>query len=76
MKSILIRNIDPRTLSSLKHLARAHHRSLQGELHAILEHAVSTVASMPEGENLDLVTVKTGGKASWKREEIYGNQGR
>jgi len=76
MKSILIRNISPKTLSSLKRLARINHRSLQGELHAILEHAVRTEISMPEEENLDLITVKTGGKASWKREEIYGDQGR
>ena len=39
MTSIHIGHVAPETLHALKRLARSHHRSLQGELHAILERA-------------------------------------
>ena len=39
MTSIHIRDVAPETLQALKGLARSHHRSLQGELHTILERA-------------------------------------
>jgi len=76
MKSVRIRDIAPDTLDALKRLARSHRRSLQGELLSILEKA-SRLAP-PEGgdQGLELVTVRTGGKARWNREEIYGDPGR
>ena len=76
MKSILIRDIDPEILTALKRLARNHHRSLQGELHAILEKEAKMAATQAGDNELDLVTVRTKGKSTWSREELYGNQGR
>lgn len=76
MSSVLIRDIAPQTLSSLKRLARSHHRSLQGELHAVLERAARMVPPETADCSLDIVTVKVGGKQSWARDEIYGNEGR
>ena len=76
MKSILIRDLDPSIYNALKRLADAHHRSMQGELHAILDHAVKMAPPSAKGEGLDLVTVSTGVKSRFRREEIYGNQGR
>lgn len=76
MSSVHIRDISPRTLSSLKRLARSHHRSLQGELHAILERAARMAPPEAAERSLDIVTVKVGGEHSWTRDEIYGSGGR
>lgn len=76
MKSILIRELDPKTLSALKRLAAYHNRSLQGELHAIIEKAASKAPDESMDEELDLFTVKTNKSGTWSREEIYGDDGR
>ncbi len=76
MKAIHVRNVDPGTLASLKRLARSHNRSLQGELHAILERAARMAAPAGRSRQLRLITVNTGGKSRWRREEIYGSEGR
>jgi len=39
MADLLIRNLDKQALSRLKRAARAHGRSLQGEIHDALERA-------------------------------------
>lgn len=39
MADLLIRNLDKQVLSRLKRAARAHGRSLQGEIHDALERA-------------------------------------
>ncbi len=75
MKSILIRDVEPQVLERIKRLARSHRRSLQGEIHAILDQA-ARLAPEETGDALELVTVNTGGTSSWNREEIYANQGR
>ena len=76
MKSIHIRNVPEDTLAALKRLARTRKRSLQGELHWILEEAARR-APGDHNTGLDsLVKVKAGG-GSWRREEIYvGSEGR
>lgn len=75
MKSILIRDVEPEILDKIKRLARSHRRSLQGEIHAILDQA-ARLAPEETRTTLELVTVNTGGTSRWSREEIYGNQGR
>ena len=69
MKSILLRDIPETTIDRLKKQARLHHRSLQGELHALLTEA----ASRPAGKTgeLKLKTVRTSGLQNWSREAIY-----
>ena len=76
MSAVHITQVPPETIGALKRLARSHHRSLQGELRAILERAARMAP--PEGATteLKLVTVKTGYTGSWSREEIYGGDGR
>jgi plasmid stability protein len=74
MKSILIRDIDPGTLAALKHLARTHHRSLQGELHAIIERATRAAPAGDRQLDLQLHTVRTDASQTWSREEIYDDQ--
>ena len=76
MSSIHIRNVAPTTLEALKRLARSHSRSLQGELHAILERAPKMAPPDNELRALNLVTVNTGHTTSWSRDEIYGLDGR
>jgi plasmid stability protein len=76
MKSIHVRDIEERTLRGLKRLAKTHHRSLQGELHVIIERAARMAPLEETEDTLPLVTVNRGGKASWRREEMYGPSGR
>ena len=76
MSSIHIRDIASETLHALKRLARSHHRSLQGELHAILKQAARMAPPDEGARTLDLVTVKTGHATPWNRDEIYGTDGR
>ena len=74
MKSVHIRDIPAQTLERLKRRAKLHHRSLQGELHAILESAAEL--PVPEEESaFRLLTVAVGGEG-WSREEIYGDEAR
>lgn len=71
MKSIHIRDVPDPVLERLKRRASLHHRSLQGELHRLLEEA----ARMPfpeEGDaGLTLKTVRTRGAKNWSRVAIY-----
>jgi plasmid stability protein len=76
MKSILIRNVNPETMSRLKRLARAHHRSLQGELHAILERAATQAPPAQARLPLALTLVDTGHAEPFTREGAYDDQGR
>ncbi|MCY4189381.1 MAG: hypothetical protein OXD30_12950 [Bryobacterales bacterium] len=76
MSSILIRDVAPGTLRALKLLARSHHRSLQGELQAILARAASMAPPEAEQRRLQLVTVKTERSCQWGRGTVYGDDGR
>jgi plasmid stability protein len=76
MKAIHIRDVPEDTLSRLKSLAHSHHRSLQGELHAILEQAARLLPPAQESTRLKLATVHVGGESSWRREDVYGTNGR
>ena len=75
MKSLHIRDVPPDVVSSLKRLARHHHRSMQGELRAILDRA-ARMAPAENAEPIRLKTVKTRGTTHWRREEIYGDEER
>lgn len=76
MSSVHVKDLAPETLSSLKRLAQSHKRSLQGELHAILERAARMAPPEIAERSLDIVTVKVGGEHSLTRDEIYGSGGR
>lgn len=71
MKSLLIRNLDEKVLVSLKNLAVLHNRSLQEELHIILENAAGFDPEFQDWEDLSLNTVSSGSDKSWSREDIY-----
>lgn len=76
MSSIHIREVPPETLRALKRLAKSRHRSLQGELHAILGRVARMAPSGTEGRRLNLITVRLGQSTCWDRDEIYGSDGR
>ena len=76
MNSVHIRDVAPDTVDALKRLARSHHRSLQGELRAILQRAARMAPPDEGARELNLVTVRVGGSTRWRREEIYGADGR
>jgi plasmid stability protein len=73
MKSIHIRDIDPKVLQRLKKLAELHHRSMQGELKTIITEAVRKLPETGTHEELDLITVSTGNLKPWKRQDYYGD---
>jgi plasmid stability protein len=79
MRSLHIRDVEETILERLKLLARLHHRSVQGEIRAILEEA-SRLAPMHDQtavRPLSITTVSAGNEtASWDRQEIYGDDAR
>ena len=77
MTSIHIRDVDEGTLAALKRLARSHRRSLQAELHVLLERAARSAP--PEGppQEPTWVIVESGRQeGTWSRTEIYDDRGR
>ncbi len=70
MKSLHIRDVPEKTIERLKQRALRHHRSLQGELQALLEDAAAqSVATKPP--EFRLRTVRTTGTQDWSREAMY-----
>jgi len=66
-------------MKRLKLLAQLHHRSLQGEIRAILEAATQRAPadSSVEIRPLHIATVSTGNTGSaWNRQDIYGDDAR
>ncbi len=76
MKAIHIKSVEPQTLDRLKRLARSHRRSLQGELHVIIERAARLAPPESDEDELPLVTTDVGSPSTWNREAIYGANGR
>ncbi len=75
MKSLHIRGVPEPTIDRLKRRAARHHRSLQGELLALLEEAAQQFSADDE-EAFELLTVKTGRRQPWTRGEIYEDDAR
>ncbi len=76
MKSLHIRDVNPNILAALKRLVKSHRRSLQGDLHAILERAART-APPEQLEAMSWIAVETGrATPTWSRNEIYDDDGR
>lgn len=71
MKSLHIRDIDETTLDCLRRLAAMHHRSLQGEVRALLEDAARRAPGEADEASLPLSTVSVGTEGGFRREEIY-----
>lgn len=76
MKSIHIRDVDPLVIMNLQKRAKMHHRSMQGELRAILQEAADRVPEVEECDPEQLITVNTGSQGTWRREDMYSDQAR
>jgi plasmid stability protein len=76
MPALNVRNVPERVVVALKERAARRGRSLQQELIAILEEAAARIPRAPRRPPLKLVTVKTKSRSSWRRDEIYGDEGR
>lgn len=63
-------------MAALRERAELHGHSMQQEVLKILEAAASEPVTGPTLPPLRLVTVKTPGTSTWRREEIYGAEGR
>lgn len=76
MPAIHVRNVPTETLQALSRRAKAHHRSVQGEIRAILEAAARAAPPDRGYEPIRLHQVAVGSGRPWTREEIYGDEGR
>lgn len=76
MPAIHVRNLPAETIRALARRAEAHHRSVQGEIRAILAEAARAAPPEPGYAPIRLRHVETGGDQLWTREEIYGDEGR
>ena len=83
MPALNIRNLDDALLDQLKRRAAQHHRSVQGEVTAILQAAVrgrgentdpERALDTPRDRELVLWTVRVGGEGEFSRREIYDDE--
>lgn len=76
MPALHIRDVPETTIAAIKARAVRHGRSMQQELRLLLDAAADQASSPYEVEPLKLKIGRSGGRSSWGREEIYGDDGR
>jgi plasmid stability protein len=76
MRSIRIRDVEPWVLERLRRRAALYHRSLQGELHAILEEAARRTPASNQVDPDELITVTVPERGPKNRQDIYDDDGR
>ena len=76
MPGVHVRDVPPETLRALSRRARAHHRSVQGEIRAILDAAARAAPPEQGYPPIRLHHVEVGSGVPWNREDIYGDEGR
>ena len=76
MPAIHIRNVPEHMLSALRERAAAHGRSMQQEVLAILDAATAEPIPRQAPSPIQLVTVRTSTNTTWRREDIYDDEGR
>ena len=72
MAAIHIRDIPENVLEALKRRAARNHRSLQMELRMVLTELAQQDVETPEFH----FRLSDAGQGSWRREEVYGDDGR
>ena len=76
MPAVQIRDVPPEVIAALKRRAVRHERSLEGELRSIL---AAVAREEPPSRPLPPIELKLSQAApssTWRREEIYGDDGR
>lgn len=76
MPAIHIRNVPETLVAALRERAARRGHSMQQDLLEILEAAAAEPVEVEAPPPLRLFTVKTAGKSTWRREDIYGDEGR
>jgi plasmid stability protein len=76
MPAIHVRNVPESTFIALRERARRHGHSMQEEIRLILAAAASERPSGQVAPPLELVMANTSSTTSWRREDIYGDDGR
>jgi plasmid stability protein len=74
--AIHIRHVPEPLLSALRERAAANGRSLQQEVLTILEAAIAAPVPRQVDGPTQLVTVRTSTDATWRRDDIYDDEGR
>jgi hypothetical protein len=76
MPAIHVRNISESLLAALRERAARRGHSMQQEILNVLEAAAAEPAAGSALPPVQLITVKTPARSSWKREDIYDDEGR
>ena len=74
MAALHVRNVPESLMMSLRERAERHGRSVQQEVLHILKKAAEEPLNPEVPGPIGLVTVRTDGRASWRRDEIYGDE--
>jgi plasmid stability protein len=74
--AVSIRSLDDAVIEALKRRAARNNRSLEGELREILQQAAASPSPRGRRRRLRLNTVEVGGAATFRREDVYGDEGR
>lgn len=76
LPAVHVRDVPEPTLAALRERAARRGRSMQEELREILQRAAAEPVPSADVEPVELITVRTSGESGWRREEIYGDDGR
>jgi plasmid stability protein len=76
MPAVLIRDLPPAVLDALKRRAARQHRSLQKELVHLLTAAAEEAPPEEPLPPLRLRLSRARPRSKWRREELYGDDGR
>jgi plasmid stability protein len=76
MPAVQIREISPEVIAALKRRAARNERSLEGELRHILSMVAREEPPPPPLAPLHLKLSQASPPTSWRRDEIYGDDGR
>lgn len=78
MGALHVRNVPESVIAALRERAARRGHSMQQELLRILETAAAAAEEdeLEELPPIQLVTVETDGRSTWRREDIYGDEGR
>jgi plasmid stability protein len=76
MPAVQIWDVSPEVIAALKRRAARHERSLEGELRYILAVIAREEPPPPPLPPMDLKFSQAPPSTDWRREEIYGDDGR
>jgi plasmid stability protein len=74
--AIHVRNVPESIIFALRERAQRRGRSMQQDILEILQAAASEPIASEPVEPIHLITVRTPGRSTWRREDIYDDEGR